>query len=192
MNRTETLEQKPHGGYLEPHERFEERANPSPEGEKNLDPITGTPGSHPVGSGLGAAGGGAAGAAIGAAAGPVGAVIGAAVGGVVGGLIGKGVAESANPTIEHDYWRANFSDRPYVDPGALYDEYGPAYQYGWESYERYPNRPFHEVEDELARDWESRRGRSTLSWDRARHAVRDAWERLTGPAREDRRRDTGY
>ena len=53
----------------------------------NRDPITGAPGSHPVGTGLGAAGGGAAGAAIGTAVGgPVGAVVGAAAGAVVGGL----------------------------------------------------------------------------------------------------------
>ena len=34
--------------------------------DSNPDPITGAPGSHPVGTGLGAAGAGAAGAAIGA------------------------------------------------------------------------------------------------------------------------------
>jgi hypothetical protein len=50
----------------------------------NLDPITGAPGAHPVGVGLGAAAGGiaggiAAGAAVGTvAAGPVGTVVGAA------------------------------------------------------------------------------------------------------------------
>src|SRR6266487_6871524 len=53
--------------------------------DSNPDPITGTPGSHPVGTGVGAAAGGSAatyaGAAIGAAAGgPVGAVVGGVVG----------------------------------------------------------------------------------------------------------------
>ena len=33
--------------------------------DANRDPITGAPGAHPVGTGVGAAGGGAAGAAIG-------------------------------------------------------------------------------------------------------------------------------
>ena len=68
----------------------------------NRDPITGAPGAHPVGVGLGAAAGGiAAGAAAGTlAAGPVGTVVGAAVGAVAGGLGGKAVAEHFDPTIE--------------------------------------------------------------------------------------------
>ena len=56
--------------------------------DANRDPLTGAPGAHPVGVGLGtAAGGMAAGAAAGAVAGPVGAVAGAVVGGIVGGLL---------------------------------------------------------------------------------------------------------
>lgn len=46
--------------------------------DENRDPITGEPGSHPVGTGVGAAGAGLAGAAAGmAVGGPVGGVIGA-------------------------------------------------------------------------------------------------------------------
>src|SRR5438067_8393636 len=98
--------------------------------QDNPDPITNTPGAHPVGTGIGAAAGGAAGiggamaagAMTGAAAGPIGAAVGAAVGAVAGGLIGKGVAEAVNPTEEHDYWRRNFSARPYAAPGSSYDD----------------------------------------------------------------------
>src|SRR3982751_4572243 len=69
-------------------------SNASDARDSNPDPITGAPGSHPIGTGIGAAGGGiAAGAAIGSFAGPVGTVIGAVVGAVAGGLAGKGVAE---------------------------------------------------------------------------------------------------
>jgi phage tail tape-measure protein len=50
----------------------------------NLDPITGTPGAHPVGVSLG----------------PVGTVVGAAVGAAAGGLGGKAVAEDFDPTVE--------------------------------------------------------------------------------------------
>ena len=68
----------------------------------NLDPITGAPGAHPVGVGLGAAVGGiAAGAAAGTvAAGPLGTVVGAAVGAIAGGLGGKAMAEHFGPTLE--------------------------------------------------------------------------------------------
>src|SRR5829696_1050286 len=81
---------------------------PSESKDLNPDPITGEPGSHPVGTGLGAAGGGAAGAAIGAVGGPVGVAVGAAIGAIVGGLSGKGVAEAIDPTAEQAYWQENF------------------------------------------------------------------------------------
>ena len=146
----------------------------------NLDPITGTPGAHPVGTGLGAAlGGAAAGAVTGTVAGPVGTVIGAAVGAIVGGLAGKGIAETIDPTREDAYWRDNYRERPYVDSGSSYDEYGPAYGYGVEAYRKYPGRSFDEVETSLSRDWPKARGSSGLGWDHAKHATRDAWNRVS-------------
>jgi uncharacterized protein (TIGR02271 family) len=71
------------------------------DGSANRDPITGTPGAHPVGTGVGAiAGGVATGAAVGTVAGPIGTAVGAAVGAVAGGLVGKSVAEEVDPTID--------------------------------------------------------------------------------------------
>src|SRR5258705_8003526 len=84
--------------------------------DSNPDPITGAPGAHPIGTGVGAAGAGAAGAAIGAVAGPVGAAVGAVVGAVAGGLAGKGVAEAVNPTEEDAYWRGQQAPRPDPPP----------------------------------------------------------------------------
>ena len=153
------------------------------DGSANRDPISGAPGSHPVGTGVGAiVGGAAAGAATGTVAGPVGTVIGAAVGAVVGGLAGKGVAEAIDPTREDAYWRENYGERTYVEPGSSFDDYGPAYGFGVSSYGRYPGRRFEEVEPELSGSWTASRGASSLSWDRARHAARDAWARLGGTA----------
>lgn len=148
--------------------------------DANLDPITGEPGAHPVGTGIGAAVGGmAAGAAIGTVAGPIGTAAGAAVGAVLGGLAGKGAAEAIDPTAEEAYWRDNYTKREYVDPGATYDDYGPAYRYGVDSYGANPGRSFDDVEPELSHDWGNARGQSRLGWDRARHATRDAWTRLS-------------
>lgn len=163
------------------------------ETHKNEDPITHAPGFHPVGTGLGAAAGGAAGiggaiaagAAMGTAAGPVGTAVGAAVGAVVGGLVGKGVAENINPTEEENYWRSNYSKRPYVTSGTSYDEYGPAYQYGWEARGRHGDKQFEDVEGDLARDWDRYRGRSQLRWDQAKQATRDAWERVKNKVNDD-------
>jgi hypothetical protein len=142
----------------------------------NRDPITNAPGAHPIGVGVGATGGAAAGAAIGSMAGPVGTAVGAVVGGVAGGLAGKGAAESVNPTVEDAYWRQNYSTRPYIDKGADYEAYRPAYRYGWESYDRHAGKSFDEVEPQLSSEWETRKG--SLGWSKARGAVRDAWERV--------------
>lgn len=146
--------------------------------DANRDPLSGAPGAHPVGTGIGAAGGAAAGAAVGAVGGPVGAVVGGAVGAVVGGLAGKGAAEVLNPTVEEAYWRENYATRPYVEPGRMYDEYAPAYRYGWESRNQFIGSSFDEVEPDLGREWDRVRGKSSLGWDKARHAARDAWHRI--------------
>jgi hypothetical protein len=152
----------------------------TPSTDKNRDPITGAPGSHPVGTGVGAvAGGVATGAAVGTIAGPVGTAIGAAVGAVVGGLAGKAVAESIDPSAEDAYWREHYSDRPYVKDDASYDDYAPAFGMGWTAYERFPDRPFDTVESDLGRDWNERRANSNLEWEEAKHAARDAWERVS-------------
>ena len=148
------------------------------QGTPNRDPITGAPGSHPVGTGVGAAGGAAAGAAIGAAGGPAGMVAGAAVGAIVGGLAGKGVAEVIDPTAEEAYWRDEFTSRPYAS-GSTFDEYYPAYRYGWETFPQFQGVPFEDVEPQLKSQWDYRRGDSDLDWDRARLAAKDSWQRLS-------------
>jgi hypothetical protein len=146
--------------------------------DANRDPITKEPGSHPVGTGIGAAVAGTAGTAIGAMAGPIGAVAGAVIGSAIGGAAGHGIGEAIDPTVEDTYWRENYAKRDYVTPGSTYNEYQPAYRYGWESATRYEARPYDEVEPDLSRDWENQRGaNSRLEWDRARHATRDAYQR---------------
>jgi len=167
-----------------PNERENEVAK---DRDSNPDPITGAPGSHPVGTGVGALGAGAAttyaGAVIGAAGGPVGAVVGGVIGAVAGavggGAAGKAVAENIDPTTERDYWSRNYNTRPYYESGYSYDDdYLPAYQSGWEARSRYEGREFDEVESNLKTDWEGTKAKSRLSWDKARAAVRDAWERV--------------
>lgn len=158
-------------------------SNETRDDNANRDPLSGAPGAHPVGTGIGAAlGGAAAGAAAGTVVGPVGTVIGAAVGAVVGGLAGKGVAETIDPTRENAYWRENYSDRPYVQQGSSYDDYGPAYGFGVDAFSRYPGRTFDEIEPEMSRQWTTGSGPSTLRWDSAKHAARDAWDRANGMA----------
>jgi hypothetical protein len=159
----------------------ENRVTDTPARDANRDPITGAPGAHPVGTGLGATGGAAAGAAIGAAAGgPVGAAIGLAAGAVAGGLAGKGAAEAVNPTIEDAYWRENYVSQPWVERNYNYDDYQPAFRSGYDAYSRYGRggKRYDDVEPELRRDWERTKGQSRLEWERARMASRAAWDRV--------------
>jgi hypothetical protein len=155
--------------------------------DRNLDihrdPISGAPGAHPVGTGVGAAlGGAAAAAAAGTIVGPVGTIVGAAVGAVLGGLAGKRVAEAIDPTLEAAFWRNNYSDRTPAERAATYDDYGPTYAFGLDAVSRYPGRTFEEMEPEVSSQWTAASGTSTLRWASARHAVRDAWNRVNGTA----------
>jgi phage tail tape-measure protein len=141
-------------------------------------------GSHPVGTGVGAATGGiaggiGAGALAGSMGGPVGTAIGAVVGAVAGGLAGKGIAKAIDPTAEEGYWRSNYASRTYVKSGSSFDDYGPAYRHGINSYGQSNGRTFDQAEPDLKRGWEKAKGKSNLSWDDARDASRDSWQRLS-------------
>jgi hypothetical protein len=146
--------------------------------DANRDPISGAPGAHPVGTGIGATGGAVAGAAIGSVAGPVGAGIGLAAGAVVGGLAGKGVAEKIDPTVEDRYWQENYPTRPYAEREVPYEEYQPAYRTGYEGYGRYSGKKYEEVEADLQREYEQSKGHSKVGWDKAKYATQDAWHRV--------------
>jgi len=150
--------------------------------DANRDPITGAPGSHPVGVGVGtAAGGAAAGAVAGVVGGPLGAVAGAVVGGIVGGLAGKGVAERVNPTVEDAYWREAHTGESYYDAQFGYADYAPAYRTGYEGAARYAGESsFDAAEPRLRDDYMRNRGASSLEWDAARQASRSAWDRVAG------------
>lgn len=133
-----------------------------------------------VGVAVGAVGGGVVGgAAAGALAGGMTGPVGAAVGAVIGAVAGAIGARAIDPKVEDDYWRSNYTTRPYVTSGASYDDYQPAYRYGVDSYARNAGRSFDEVEPDLSRDWGTTRGTSSLDWERAKHATRDAWERVS-------------
>jgi hypothetical protein len=145
--------------------------------DKTRKKAAGTGAGAAVGAAAGGvAGGAAAGAAAGGLTGPVGAAIGAAVGAAVGAVTGRKVAD---PAAEEKYWRENYSTRPYARKDVDFEHYSPAYRAGVESYSRNPGRSFDEVEPELGRDWGRARGRSSLEWEHARPAARDAWDRVS-------------
>lgn len=153
-----------------------EKTDLSRDDDLNRDPSSGTPGAHPVGTGVGSVGGALAGAAFGAMGGPPGALVGMVAGAIVGGMSGNIVAEQVNPTVEHDHWRERFADESYVEPGRSYDDYAPAYELGWSSRSNRSDS-FDALEPALASEWATRRGTSDLEWPQARPATRAAWER---------------
>jgi uncharacterized protein (TIGR02271 family) len=149
-----------------------------PKGPRNADPITDAPGSHPIETGVGAViGGAASGLAVGAVGGPMGAVVGAIAGGAVaGGLAGKGIGELIDPTTEDNWLREYYSSSKHKK-GETVEVYRPAYQFGVAAVDTHQGRSFDEAEADIRSGWEKEHGTSGLDWDRARGAVRDAYDR---------------
>ncbi len=149
----------------------------------NEDPITGEAGAHPLGTGVGAALGGATtGAVVGAVAGPIGAVAGTIVGGIAGALAGKAIAEEVNPTVEVEYWRSEYINRPYYNEDYPFESYERAYRAGWETPLEHESWEAAEAAarqryEELAA-WENEGGAVQMTWEEARQAARDAYERV--------------
>lgn len=147
----------------------------------NADIITGEPGSHPVGTGIGGVGGAAAGAAIGTMAGPLGTLIGGAIGAIVGGGAGHAAAEAIDPTHEEAYWRAEYANADYHREEYDFDrDLHPAYAVGYANRARYPvDARFEDHEADLERSWHEVKGESRMEWNEARQASRDAWNRIS-------------
>jgi hypothetical protein len=78
------------------------------------------------------------------------------------------------------HWREIYSSRPYVEKGTTYADYQTAYRTGYEGYDRYGHsgRSYSDIEVDLRIDYESDQSGS-LPWEKAKHAVRDAWERAS-------------
>jgi hypothetical protein len=147
------------------------------ERDKTADatPISGPLGAYPVETELSAAAGGIAADAVFGTVGREDAVAGV----MDGGLAGNTIAESIDPAAEEAYWRENYSSRPYDTLGATFNEYRPAYSYGVDAHRRYEGQSFEEAEPELMRDWDRVKGMSSLTWENAKHAVRDSWQRVS-------------
>lgn len=97
-----------------------------------------------------------------------------------------------DPEAENPYWRSSYSGRPYVTPGASYDDCGPAYRYGVDAYSRFPDRRLEDIDQDLERDRRSRRGKSNPDWGPPRLSRRlepaERQRRTRGPGRLGPRR----
>ena len=86
-----------------------------------------------------------------------------------------------NPTAEDAHWRSSYNTASYYKPGYDYDtDYRNAYSYGYAAREHYTGRQWDDrLETELSRDWAKVKGQSRLTWEQAKYAVKDAWNRVT-------------
>ena len=144
---------------------------------------------HSVGEGAGAVTGAVTGATVGSAAGPIGTVVGAIAGGVLGAKAGGSIAEAVNPTEYNDHFKTAYRDAPYYSSGREWNDYEPAYKYGYDTYGQYRGQKFDDVETELERNWDATRANSRLAWTDARQAVRDGWHYIERAVPGDADRD---
>ena len=103
------------------------------------------------------------------------------------GVNGVGVNVGTGFESDDQYWRTNYSTRPYFSAGTTYDDYSPAYRYGYESRSKYQGKRFDDVEADLSRGWDSAKSNSKLGWEKAKAASRDAWDRADHAVKGDRR-----
>jgi hypothetical protein len=141
-----------------------------------------------VGQAAGGITGVIAGAAIGATAGPIGSLLGGIAGAIGGWWSGRAIAEAAEDITEADekFYREDFATSPSPLPG--YDDARRAYYLGDVATANpdYSDRPFDDVEAELARGW-STGGSDHGDWPAVR---RYAWTGFAhGLERRRQRRD---
>ena len=96
-------------------------------------------------------------------------------GNVAGGSVALGDWAS-----EDNFWRSNFSSRPYARADRGYESYQPGYRYGFESANRFRGRQWNEVESDLRSGWDRFEHKGQSTWEHVKDAVRDAWDRVTG------------
>ena len=143
---------------------------------------------HSLGAGTGAMAGAVTGGAIGSAAGPAGTLVGAVAGGVIGAKAGDSIAEAVNPTDYEDHFKSTYRERPYFKSGREWNDYQPAYKYGYDTYGQYRGQRFEDVEPELERNWRARSD-ARLEWNEAKGAVRDGWHHIERALPGDADRD---
>jgi len=91
-----------------------------------------------------------------------------------------GRSSTVDWTAEDEYWRKNYTTRPYVGSDRSYDRWQPGYRYGWESAQRYQGRQWTDVEHDLRSGWDRYEHGGGSTWEQIKDAVRDGWNRMIG------------
>jgi hypothetical protein len=85
-------------------------------------------------------------------------------------------------STEENYWRNNYTSRPYVRANTDFDYWSPAYRYGYDSAHRFQGHGWDEVESDLRSGWDryEHRGSARTTWEQIKDAVRDGWDHIVG------------
>jgi len=96
------------------------------------------------------------------------------------------MAEQRTWMEEDIWWEAEFPSRPYA-MGRTYDEFRPAYRFGYESGIHSMGRRWEEAKEDLRTGWDRFEGKGPggAAWEDIKDAVRDAWNRITGQHKLD-------
>ncbi len=79
--------------------------------------------------------------------------------------------------FEAGYWRTRHESRAAVVNGYVYNDYAPAYRFGWEhAAQRAAGETFADAEPRLAQAWGRVKGITDLDWSVAADAAREAWD----------------
>jgi len=95
-------------------------------------------------------------------------------------------SEHTSRTRNYDAYESDFRNdyqTRYASQGGNFEQYQPAYRYGYDltTMPNYRGRDWTTIEPEVRRDWESRQPNT---WDRFKNSIRFAWERATGSAQD--------
>jgi uncharacterized protein (TIGR02271 family) len=93
-------------------------------------------------------------------------------------LGGQQAAMQAEPALDDSAFRTHWQ-QSFSQAGGRYEDYAPAYSYGYTLHgsNEYRGRTWEEVEPQIRADWEAKHADSP--WERAKDAVRVGWERMT-------------
>ena len=82
---------------------------------------------------------------------------------------------------EDRWWEQNFTSRPYAS-GRSYEEFRPAYQYGFESGRHHMGRSWKDVEADLRTGWDKYEHRRAggAAWENIKDAVKDRLKGIFG------------
>jgi hypothetical protein len=82
---------------------------------------------------------------------------------------------------EDTWWREHFGSQPYA-VGHEYEEFQPAYRYGFESARTHEGHTWHDIEESMRSGWDRFEGKQAggAAWENVKDAVKDAWNRALG------------